>query len=55
MKRVGKKYVCAVCDEPLNEVTVAQQDPFCSTVCAKEFHGVEVQKPWQGTPVGSSS
>lgn len=41
MRRVGRgQYVCALadCDKELNEVTVKNQDPFCSTVCANVFH-----------------
>jgi hypothetical protein len=31
-------YLCAVDENPLNDLTVSQQDPFCSTGCANEWH-----------------
>lgn len=55
MKRVGKRYVCSQCGGRLNEVTVAQQDPFCTTTCAKAHHGVVIQTRGQGYTVASSS
>lgn len=61
MRRVGRgkpaAYLCAAesCDEPLNEVTVKNDDPFCSAKCAHEYHGVEIQLPGRGYTVGSSS
>lgn len=55
MKRVGKQHVCCECGDRLNEVTVAQQDPFCSTTCAKAHHGVVIQTRGQGYTVASSS
>lgn len=58
MVKVGKgAYVCAECGEPLNEVTVKNLDPFCSTSCAHAYHGVVIQTnpTGRGTPVGSSS
>ena len=57
MKRVGRgRYKC-VCGEPLNEVTVKYEDPFCSTACAHEFHGVEIaaNPTKRGAPVAASS
>lgn len=40
VKRRGG-FVCAGCGDPLNDVTVQQHDPFCSTKCANEWHGFE--------------
>lgn len=50
-------YICAAdgCEQRLNEVTVKNQDPFCSTACAHTYHGVEIQMPGRGVTVGSSS
>lgn len=50
-------YVCARegCEEELNEVTIKNLDPFCSTKCAHEYHGVEITIPHQGQTVASSS
>jgi hypothetical protein len=62
--KMGKKsrarnapYVCALegCEEELNEVTVKNLDPFCSTTHCNEYFGVEILKPRPGSTVGSSS
>lgn len=49
MKQVGRGvariYVCVVCDNPLNEVTIKNLDPFCSTACCHEYHGVSLSLP----------
>jgi hypothetical protein len=61
MRRIGRKrpatYLCAGpgCENELNEITVKNLDPFCSTACAHEYHGVEIQMPGRGVTVGSSS
>jgi predicted nucleic acid-binding Zn ribbon protein len=56
MKRVRKGvYACAQCGEELNEVTVKNDDPFCSTSCCHTYHGVEIQLPGRGYTVASSS
>lgn len=60
MKRVRRgEYECALetCDNPLNEVTIKNQDPFCSTGCCHEWHGVEIQTnpTLRGPTVASSS
>jgi hypothetical protein len=55
-KRVRKGvYACAKCGVELNEVTVKNQDPFCSVACCHAYHGVEILVPFQGVTVGSSS
>ena len=57
MQRVGRgQYVCALegCGKPLAELTVKNLDPFCSTKCCHEFHGVEIQLPGRGVFVASS-
>jgi hypothetical protein len=58
MKRVGRKkqYVCAqeTCDNPLDELTVGNLDPFCSVACCHSFHGVEIQLPKRGSYVAST-
>lgn len=60
MKRISRGvYRCAVetCENELGEVTIKNQDPFCSTGCCHEWHGVEIQTnpTLRGAPVGSSS
>lgn len=61
MRRVGRNrpatYLCAAegCEQELNEVTIKNLDPFCSTNCAHNFHGVEIIMPYKGQPVASSS
>lgn len=54
---VNRFYVCAAegCENRLNEVTVKNLDPFCSTSHCKEYHGVEIQLPKPGFPVGASA
>jgi hypothetical protein len=55
-KRVKKGvFACAKCGQELNETTMKNQDPFCSTNCCHEYHGVEIQIPHRGYTVGSSS
>ena len=55
MKKAAGKYVCAECGTMLNEVTVKNEDPFCSTSCCHAYHGVWIQVPARGYTVGSSS
>ena len=61
MRRVGRNrpatYLCAAseCENELNEVTIKNQDPFCSTHCAHQYHGVEITMPGKGVRVASSS
>lgn len=58
MRRVGRgQYVCAQegCGKPLDELTVKNLDPFCSTKCCHAYHGVAIQMPGRGFTVGSSS
>lgn len=59
MQKVGRgksaTYLCAVCDQELNEVTVKNIDPFCSTACAHAYHGVEIAVPFKGQTVASTS
>lgn len=57
MKRREGKYVCAECGEMLNDVTVKNEDPFCSTGCCHAYHGIEitVHDRAKGVFVGSSS
>ena len=60
MRRVGRNrpatYLCAAegCDNELNEVTVKNLDPFCSTKCAHAYHGIEITLPGRGVLVASS-
>lgn len=42
MRRVARAYVCAVCEQPLNEVAVKNEDPFCTVTCCREFHGTQL-------------
>jgi hypothetical protein len=61
MVRLGRslppRYRCAAegCTNELNEVTIKNVDPFCSTNCAKTWHGVDITIPGNGVFVGSSS
>jgi hypothetical protein len=58
MKRIGRGvYVCALpeCGKRLEEITVKNEDPFCSVKCCHAYHGVEIQMPGRGVTVGSSS
>jgi hypothetical protein len=60
MKRISRGvYECANpdCDKPLNETTIKNLDPFCSTDCCHSWHGVEitVRDAKRGIFVGSSS
>lgn len=50
-------FVCALegCDQELNEDTVKNDDPFCSVACCHAYHGVEIQLPSRGKPVGASA
>lgn len=41
MVKVKGGYVCAVDATPLNDVTVKNQDPFCSAGCANVWHEFE--------------
>jgi hypothetical protein len=44
MKRIGRKqYVCAgpECEKQLNELTVKNLDPFCSTSCVNAYYEFE--------------
>lgn len=43
------------CGNPLPEAAARDGDPWCSTVCCKEFHGVEIQAKKPGVPVGASA
>ncbi len=56
MMRANGQWVCAQegCGKPLSEITIKQLDPFCSTACCHEFHGVEIQLPGRGQFVASS-
>ena len=61
MVRLGRslprRYKCAGegCENELNEVTIKNEDPFCSTACAHAYHGVEITLPFKGQTVASSS
>ena len=57
MEKIDGVFVCAVCLMPLSEIAVRNDDPFCTTGCAKAAYGVEIQTnpTGRGTPVGSSS
>lgn len=52
-KRKGR-YVCIVCGELLNDVTIQHQDPFCKTDCARSFHGVALRQPVKGVSVAGT-
>lgn len=56
LKRKGDGYVCALegCGKPLTEIAFKHIDPFCSTKCCHEYHGVEVTMPGRGVLVASS-
>lgn len=41
MKKKGRVWVCAVCDEPLNELTIAHGDPFCKAKCAHAWYELD--------------
>jgi len=43
------------CKKKLPEAAIKNLDPFCSTACCHEFHGVVIQMPGRGYTVGSSS
>jgi hypothetical protein len=57
MKRVGRGRYDCVCGQPLNEITVKNLDPWCSTACCHEFHGIEIpaNPTKRGATVASSS
>lgn len=57
LKRKGGRYVCALegCEKPLTDIAHKHIDPFCSTHCCHEYHGVKIQMPGRGVTVGSSS
>ena len=50
-------FKCTVpgCRKPLPEAAVANEDPFCSTGCCKEWYGVEIKLKKPGVPVGASA
>ncbi len=33
------------CDKPLPEVAIKHEDPFCSSVCCREYYGTQLPKP----------
>ncbi len=47
---VGGVAVCAVCSEPLNEVTVKNNDPFCQTSHCHAWYGIETTGTTSGKP-----
>jgi len=55
MTKVDGRYVCAVCEAPLNATTVKNADPFCSVEHARTWHHTELPKPRRGVPVGASA
>lgn len=34
-------FECALCGDPLNEITIEAGDPFCSVACCNTFHEFE--------------
>lgn len=42
--RMRDDHVCVVaeCDKPLTSIAVANEDPFCSTVCCRAYYGAGV-------------
>lgn len=41
LKKKGGVYVCVVCGLPLNDLTIAHQDPFCRAKCCHEFYEID--------------
>lgn len=37
--RDDRTCVAAECDKPLTPIAVANEDPFCSTVCCRAYYG----------------
>lgn len=35
---------CDICDKPLNDVAIRNEDPFCSTECARVSYGNPLPK-----------
>jgi hypothetical protein len=57
MKRRRGAYVCAQCDTLLNEVTIKNEDPFCSAVCANghyDFTPTSAMYSLNGRPMGDN-
>lgn len=40
--RVRKDKTCVVCGKPLTALSITHNDPFCSTPCARKYHGAEL-------------
>jgi len=54
----GRRVRCCMprCRKPLPEQAIIHDDPFCSSACCREYHGVSIQLPGQERgPVGASS
>jgi hypothetical protein len=49
--RVRKDGRCLVCGRERPPIAVGNQDPFCSAVCSRKYHGV--QDPWIKGRAGS--
>lgn len=43
--RVRKDRTCYVCGKPLTDLSLNHNDPFCSTPCARKYHGTELGVP----------
>jgi hypothetical protein len=56
MREVKGEFVCARpgCDKVLGEGAINNHDPFCSTHCCHEYHGVPIQMPGRGQFVAST-
>jgi hypothetical protein len=44
LKKKGGKFVCVICGNPLNSLCVKDSDPFCTSNCAREFHGTQINR-----------
>lgn len=40
--------LCFVCEKSLTRVAFLHADPFCSSVCAREFYGVQLARTAEG-------
>lgn len=41
--RPKRNGTCAVCGKPRPDIAVAHHDPFCTSTCARAFHGCSLQ------------
>jgi len=48
--KVKKDKTCFVCGKPLTPISIQHEDPYCSSTCARKYHGYELPtKPTAST------